>query len=60
MSGAGKPEFIQPPSTLKDKVSVSANGVDLKALEEAAPTCSTKSFRFRTTLRVRAAALTIR
>lgn len=35
MSGTGKPEFIQPPTTLKDKVTVSANGVDLKALEQA-------------------------
>ncbi len=35
MSGTSKPEFIQPPNTLKDKVSITSNGVDLEALEQA-------------------------
>jgi chemotaxis protein histidine kinase CheA len=30
-----QPEFIQPPATLKDKVEVTAGGVDLDALEKA-------------------------
>ncbi|WP_404384069.1 phosphorelay protein [Caenispirillum salinarum] len=30
-----QPEFIQPPDTLKDKVDVTAGGVDLDALEKA-------------------------
>lgn len=34
MSGE-KPQFIQPPSQLKDKVSVTHDGVDLEALEQA-------------------------
>lgn len=34
MSG-DKPEFIQPPSHLKDKVTVSATGIDLETLEKA-------------------------
>lgn len=32
---SSKPEFIQPPSTLKDKVQVTEGGVDLDALEKA-------------------------
>jgi len=35
MSDAAKPEFIEPPSTLRDKVSVTADGVDFAALEKA-------------------------
>lgn len=35
MSGTNKPEFIQPPSSLKDKVAITSNGVDLDALEQA-------------------------
>ncbi|SIS86117.1 phosphorelay protein [Insolitispirillum peregrinum] len=35
MSGTSKPEFIQPPSTLKDKVAITNDGVDLDALEQA-------------------------
>lgn len=35
MSGKSKPEFIEPPNTLKDKVSVSPNGVDLDTLDKA-------------------------
>lgn len=35
MSGTSKPEFIQPPSSLKDKVAITNDGVDLDALEQA-------------------------
>lgn len=35
MSGEEKPEFIQPPNTLKSKVSLGPGGVDLDALERA-------------------------
>jgi len=35
MSGDGKPEIIQPPNHVKDKVSVTSNGIDLDTLEKA-------------------------
>ena len=35
MSGDDKPEIIQPPSHLKDKVSITPGGIDLDALDKA-------------------------
>lgn len=35
MSADGKPQFIQPPNHVKDKVSVTSNGIDLDMLEKA-------------------------
>lgn len=35
MSGDDKPQFIQPPDTLRNKVSVNDGGVDLETLEQA-------------------------
>lgn len=35
MSGDDKPEIIQPPSQLKDKVSITPGGIDLDALDKA-------------------------
>ncbi|KJS34831.1 MAG: hypothetical protein VR70_16860 [Rhodospirillaceae bacterium BRH_c57] len=35
MSADGKPQFIQPPNHVKDKVSVTSNGIDFDTLEKA-------------------------